>query len=98
VADQPFDFDAVDWDDGNLAKLEKHLISKEEVEEALESVLAVVDDPSHSLLERRLRAVGRTQTGRWVFVALTVRERDGAVLVRPISARYMHAREIARYA
>jgi hypothetical protein len=98
VDERSQDYVRFDWDVGNLTKLAKHLISREEVEEALENPIAVLDDPSHSLLERRLRTVGRTRQGRWVFVAFTLRERDGGVLVRPISARYMHAKEIALYA
>jgi uncharacterized DUF497 family protein len=31
---------------------------------------------------------------RPLFIAFTLRARDGARLVRPISARYMHAKEI----
>lgn len=98
MAERPQDFVEFDWDENNLGKLAKHLVSQDEVEDVLANPLAVLDDPSHSLLERRLRAVGRTEQGRWVFVAFTLREREGAVLVRPISARYMHAKEIARYA
>jgi uncharacterized DUF497 family protein len=50
-------------------------------------------DPKHSAAEQRFIAVGRTDAGRAVFVAFCWR---GARL-RPISARPMHAREVARY-
>jgi uncharacterized DUF497 family protein len=32
-----------------------------------------------------------------MFVAFTIRIRDGKQFVRPISARYMHAKEIEGY-
>ena len=32
-----------------------------------------------------------------MFVVFTLRERDDLTLIRPISARYMHAREAKRY-
>lgn len=53
----------------------------------------VAPDPAHSLSERRFIAIGRCPAGRPVFVAFCFRGER----VRPISARYMHAREIARY-
>jgi hypothetical protein len=48
-----------------------------------------VPDPAHSLSEQRFIAVGRTPAGRPVFIAVCFR----GVRIRPISARYMHARE-----
>ena len=42
-------------------------------------------------------AVGRTTTGRPVFVAFTLRTKNRRRLIRPVTARYMHAKEIAAY-
>jgi uncharacterized protein len=53
----------------------------------------VAPDPEHSGAEQRHIAVGRTPDGRPAFVAFCWR--DGKI--RPISARYMHAREVRRY-
>ncbi len=47
--------------------------------------------------EPRLRAIGRTAAGRYVFVVFMYRDIDGQTLLRPISARYMHQREIDHY-
>jgi uncharacterized DUF497 family protein len=47
--------------------------------------------------EDRLIAVGKTNVGRPLFVAFTMRTRDGRRLIRPVSARYMHAKEIAAH-
>jgi hypothetical protein len=59
-----------------------------------ESVILVRDK---AFAEDRLVAVGRSESGRRIFVVFTLRERDGRRSIRPITARYMHAREIRRY-
>ncbi|HKI13807.1 MAG TPA: BrnT family toxin [Roseiarcus sp.] len=48
--------------------------------------------------ERRLKAIGTTPEGRHAFIVFTWRsERDGAALLRPISARFMHRKEVESY-
>ena len=42
-------------------------------------------------------AVGRTSTGRPLFVAFTMRMKNRRRLIRPVTARYMHAKEIEAY-
>ena len=54
-------------------------------------------DPGHSEAEDRLIAVGRTKNGRPIFVAFTIRTKDKRRLIRPVTARYMHAKEIEAY-
>ena len=56
---------------------------------------AVLVDP-HSR-EPRMRAIGKARSGRYVFLAFTVRAVHGRTLILPISARYMHKKEIDRY-
>ena len=90
-------FDGFDWDAGNSAKCESHGMSRAEVEGVFLGTPRVGPDPFDAAVERRWRAIGRTSSGRPAFVALTVRERDGAHLIRPISARYMHASEVRKY-
>jgi uncharacterized DUF497 family protein len=82
-----------DWDDGNRAKAQKHGLTLSEIEHAMRTGARVAPDPVHSLREQRFIAIGRTPAGRHVFVAFCFR----GARVRPISARYMHAREIARH-
>jgi uncharacterized DUF497 family protein len=53
--------------------------------------------PNHSAGEDRMLAVGRTQTGRPIFVGFTLRMKGTRRLIRPITARYMHAKEIEAY-
>jgi uncharacterized DUF497 family protein len=86
-----------DWDDGNRAKCQAHGVSPAEVEALFDRPLLIIPDEAHSRDERRLRAIGKTARGRSVFVAFTVRERDGKHLIRPITARYMHRKEVVSY-
>lgn len=53
----------------------------------------VAPDPPHSLTEQRFVAIGRTLAGRPVFIAFCFR----GARIRPIKARYMPAREVARH-
>lgn len=48
-------------------------------------------------MESRMRAIGKTTAGRYVFLVFTVRELDGQRKLRPISARFMHQKEIDYY-
>jgi hypothetical protein len=83
-----------DWDRGNRAKCEKHGLSAAIIESLFEQPLAILPDASHSRREERFRAIGRTPSGRGVFLVFTLRHKAGETLIRPISARYMHKREI----
>jgi uncharacterized DUF497 family protein len=86
-----------DWDDGNRTKCQKHGVSITQIEALFENAPRVAPDPKHSSDEDRLIAVGRTSNGRSLFVAFTIRMRDKRRLIRPVTARYMHAEEIAAY-
>jgi len=86
--------DGFDWDRGNRAKCEKHGLSTADIEGLFERPLAILPDAAHSQLEKRFRAIGRTDKGRSVFIVFTLRREGDEVLIRPISARYMHKKEI----
>lgn len=90
-------FAGVEWDDGNRAKCQKHGVSIAEIESMFAGEPRYSPDTAHSFDEQRFLATGRTDVGRPVLVVFTIREVDGVKLVRPISARYMHAKEAARY-
>jgi len=90
----PADFD---WDDGNRRKCEKHGVSIGEIETFLRGTPYVAPDHEHSLGEQRFLAVGRTAAGRPLFVVFVLRARDERFYIRPISARYMHRKEIQNY-
>lgn len=86
-----------DWDEGNRAKCQKHGVSVMEIEDLFWRGPRVAPDPRRSMDEDRLIAVGRGNAGRYVFVAFTIRTKDQRRLIRPVTARYMHAKEIAAY-
>ena len=86
-----------DWDKGDRAKCEKHGLSIAIIESLFTRPLAVLPDAAHSLREKRLRAIGRTDKGRGVFIIFTLRRQGDQLLIRPISARYMHKKEIEAY-
>ena len=87
----------LDWDDGNLEKCQKHGVSINEIEVALCGTITVFDDVAHSQSEKRFIAIGRSATNRYILVVFTRRSRNGTLCIRPLSARYMHQKEIKRY-
>ena len=84
-----------DWDDGNLEKnWELHRVAFWEAEEIFfNEPLVVRADGEHSKQEARYLALGKSDSGRLVFVAFTVRRS----LIRVISARDMTSREVRVY-
>jgi hypothetical protein len=91
------EFSGFDWDEGNRAKCRKHGVAIEIIEGIFRRGLTILPDAAHSQDERRFRGIGRTEQGRAVFVVFTLRERAADVLIRPISARYMHKKEAEHY-
>ena len=85
----------IDWDEGNWPKCGKHGLSQAEIEDVLTGTPAVMPDPHPD--EPRMRAIGKTAAGRYVFVVFMLRKIDQQTRLRPISARYMHRKEIAHY-
>ena len=73
------------WDENNWPKCGKHGVSQREIEEVLTGTPAVMADPYPN--EPRLRAIGRTTAGRYVFLVFMRRQIDGDTWLRPISAR-----------
>lgn len=86
-----------EWDEGNTGKCRKHGVSIAEIEGLFTRTVMILPDHAHSSAECRQRAIGRTETGRYVFVVFTIRERNGRNYIRPISARYMHQKEVDSY-
>ena len=80
-----------EWDAGNLEKnWVAHQVSPAECEQTFfnQPVIAAVD-PNHSQSEPRYFLLGRTDAGRLLFVAFTLRQ----TLIRTISARDMSRME-----
>ena len=57
-----------DWDNGNLPKCGKHGVTQTEIEEVLLNTPAVMPDPHPE--EPRMRAIGKTSAGRYVFFGI----------------------------
>ena len=89
--------DGFDWDVWNLVKCQKHGVSTGEIEALLRDQVGFSHDVLHSIVEQRLVVVGRNAVGRAIFVVFTIRAKEGRSLLRPITARYMHAKEARRY-
>lgn len=83
------------WDEGNWPKCGKHGVSQEEIEQVLMGTPAVMSDPQSD--EPRMRAIGKTAAGRYVFMVFMLRKINAKNTLRPISARYMHQKEIDHY-
>lgn len=90
-------FAGLDWDEANITKCQKHGVSIAEIDAMFLGEPRYSPDVAHSIVEQRFLATGRTAEDRALLVVFTVREHDGGRYVRPISARYMHAKEAARY-
>lgn len=83
-----------EWDAGNINKCQKHGLSIEEIEDFFHfGNYVVAPDIKHSVIEKRLFAVGKTRYGRAVLAVFI--ERSG--LIRPVSIRYMHLKEWKSY-
>jgi uncharacterized DUF497 family protein len=80
-----------DWDAGNREKnWQKHRVSTGECEETFFNLpLLLQSDPGHSQTEPRFLVLGRTNAGRLLFIAFTVRQEK----IRVISARDMSQKE-----
>jgi uncharacterized protein len=85
-----------DWDAGNWPKCSKHGVSRAEIEALFSGECAIYPDPAHSRTERRSLAIGNVGN-RFVLVAFTFRRLGAKTLIRPISARYMHQKEVEHY-
>jgi uncharacterized DUF497 family protein len=93
----PTRIEGFDWDEGNSRKSsEKHGVTRAEAEQVFfNEPLLLLEDTRHSSDEPRFHALGRTDQGRALHIAFTLRG-DGR-LVRVISARDMHRKERDRY-
>jgi len=86
-----------EWDEGNWGKCQQHGVSAKALESAFHQTMAVFPDPAHSQNEERFIAIGKTDEGRHVFAAFTLRNHGDETFIRPVSARYMHRKEVEYY-
>ena len=87
-----------EWDDGNGPKVvNRHDVDPGECEQAFfVEPFAVKFDATHALHEPRWRALGRTLSGRQLYLVFTFRGTDGT-LIRVIQARDMNRKERQEY-
>ena len=86
---------AFEWDEYNTNKIwERHGVKYTECEDVFfDERIKILPDPTHSQTELRSIALGKTKTGRLLFIAFT--ERRGKILV--ISVRDMSKKERKAY-
>ena len=84
-----------DWDEGNLLKnWEKHGVTVAECEQVFfNRPLLAGPDERHSSAEARFYLLGKTDSGRHLFVVFTIREEH----IRVISARDQSRKERRSY-
>ncbi len=91
-------FAGFEWDDGNRGHCQKHGLSQTEIEGFFQQDnLLVAPDLLHAEREERYLAIGRAWMGKPMLAVFTIRIVDKTVLLRPISARYMHDKEAQKY-
>jgi uncharacterized DUF497 family protein len=93
----PLVFVGFDWNKGNRDKCQRHGVPLTVIESLFHGSLAVFPDPSHSRAEERFKAIGSTENGRNLLIVFTLRRQEEDILIRPISARYMHRKEVEHY-
>jgi uncharacterized protein len=86
-----------DWDTSNIEKCQKHGVATTEIEFLFEHKPSVFPDIKHSDTETRYFAIGINEIGRYIFLVFTYRVKNKENFIRPISARYMHKKEINNY-
>src|ERR1700722_20029041 len=86
-----------DWDKGNRDKCQKHGVPLAAIESLFEGPLLVFRDLAHSGGEERFKAVGVTNVRRGVLIVFTLRNKGNDAFIRPVSARYMHRKEVEHY-
>ncbi|MCX5855600.1 MAG: BrnT family toxin [Deltaproteobacteria bacterium] len=84
-----------DWDDGNLLKnWEKHGVSASECEQVFFNHPFIASpDVAHSSDEARFYTLGKSDSGKHLFIVFTVRNN----LIRIITARDMNRKEREAY-
>ena len=89
------DIKGIEWDGGNTGHCQKHGVSIAEIEHILQKMTFRIPDPYPD--EPRYRTAGETEEGRHVFLVFMYRTREDGLYLRPISARYMHKKEVEKY-
>lgn len=81
------------WDDANLAKLKKHIVTQQEAEEIFYASPLIDEGAYEKKGEKRYRCLGITVQHRYLAAFFTLRNR----LIRNISVRPMSRKERSVY-
>lgn len=92
-----YSVDGFQWYYGNTDKIKAHGLTVEDIEYIFLNEPWVGEDFKHSEKECRYIAYGKTKGGRPAFIAFTYRVIKEQTLIRPISARFMHKKEVETY-
>ena len=91
-------FEGFNWDGGNRSKCTKHGLNREDIEKFfLQKEIYVTPDLKHSNWETRFLAIGNGPDKKYIIVVFTFRNINGRIFLRPISARFMHKKEVQKY-
>ena len=83
------------WDKGNRVKCQ-NMVFRLRTSKPFSLTVPELT-PIRNTRRTRIVAVGGTSTGRPVFVAFTIRAANNRRFIRPVTARFMHAKEVAAY-
>ncbi len=84
------DFEGFEWDEGNIKHIIKHDIGPKECEEIfVNKPFLLSEDKEHSQTEKRFQVLGRTNGGRLIFLAFTIRNKK----IRAVTARNQNKKE-----
>lgn len=83
-----------DWDKGNINKNRKHGVEDKEAEEVFfDEDKITYKDVLHSQQEERFIVIGKTRSGRLMYIVFTIRGKR----IRIISARDINKKEVQIY-
>ena len=86
--------DGFEWDFGNLDHIYKHFVTDKECEDTFSNKpLIITKDETHSKIEKRYRAYGKTFENRLLNIVFTIRKNK----LRVISARDQNKKERNEY-
>ncbi len=86
-----------DWDDANIYKIYRRGLSIDIVEEFFSREVLILPDHKHSEKEYRIVAFGKSLEGRYMRAVFTMRKMNDHDLIRVVTARYMHKKEVKVY-
>lgn len=96
ILETAWSINGFDWDAGNREKCRKHGVALADIEALFRGPIAI-HPARFGGQEERFIAIGRIANERNVLIVFTLRRLGEKLLIRPISARYMHQREVDHY-